>query len=280
MIVISRNFALNVLDDVEANDLDLNNPIIGYSNIITTDNFQSDEAEEFYPLANLLNPSTNIVWKAETTDEQYITITTNSADLQDYVGLANHNFAHGGIAVSVEGFDGSDWAELVAPVIPADNSPIIFRFTPQVLVGLRVRFQSGSEPPALAVMYAGKLLVLQRRIYVGHTPLPYGRQSEIITGRSHSGHFLGRLLTGEFLTSQISMENITPIWYRLKMDPFIKASREEPFFFAWRPSSYPDEVGFCWTTSNPRPVNQRNNGMMSINFSIEGISLSEPASLL
>ena len=55
--------------------------------------------------------------------------------------------------------------------------------------------------------------------------------------------------------------------------PFIVASKEVPFFFAWRPASYPRETGFAWMTNNPKPSNQRSNGMMQISLSMGGVSL-------
>ncbi len=60
-------------------------------------------------------------------------------------------------------------------------------------------------------------------------------------------------------------------WYRETFDPLLQSARALPFFFAWRPQDYSDEVGYCWLTANARPVNQRNNGMMSITLPIAGI---------
>ena len=115
--------------------------------------------------------------------------------------------------------------------------------------------------------------MLQRRIYVGHTPIPYGRESRVTTGVSESGNFLGRIVLGESLETSVDLQNMTPAWYRAEMDPFIAASKEAPFFFAWRPDSYPRETGYAWMTNNPKPSNQRSNGMMQISLSMGGIAL-------
>jgi hypothetical protein len=132
--------------------------------------------------------------------------------------------------------------------------------------------RAGAAPPTIAVVYAGALLVLQRRIYVGHTPIPYGRSAKITNGRSESGNFLGRIVLNEKTQSAVKMQNLTPAWYRQHLDPFIAASKEAPFFFAWRPLSYPREVGYAWMTNDPQPSNARANGMMQIDLQMTGIA--------
>jgi len=112
---------------------------------------------------------------------------------------------------------------------------------------------------------------VQRRIYVGHTPMPYGRSARIQNGRSEAGHFLGRIVIQETRDTAVALQNLTPTWYRTYMDPFIRASKEVPFFFAWRPQSYPYETGYGWMTNEPRPVNQRANGMMQIDLQMSGV---------
>jgi hypothetical protein len=70
---------------------------------------------------------------------------------------------------------------------------------------------------------------------VAHTPIKYGRRTNVTNGMSESGNFLGRIVLGQMVETEVSLQNITPGWYRSYMDPFIEASRETPFFFAWRP---------------------------------------------
>ena len=97
--------------------------------------------------------------------------------------------------ISVEGDDGTlpqSWQELAGPVIPADDAPLLFRFSPVALSSIRLRMQPGSSAPTAAVLYTGALTVLQRRIYVGHTPITMGRVAKITNARSESGNFLRR----------------------------------------------------------------------------------------
>lgn len=164
------------------------------------------------------------------------------------------------------------WVAVIEEFIPSSDGAILMRFDPQAVNMVRIRLQPGDAVPTAAVVYAGKLLVLQRRIYVGHTPINMRVSSTIINGYSENGQFLGRIVKSQTLKSNVTMNNMTPEWFRLNMLPFIQAAVEAPFFFAWRPSDYPEEVGFCWLTGDPHPKNQRNNGMMSVSLDLSGIA--------
>jgi hypothetical protein len=135
----------------------------------------------------------------------------------------------------------------------------------------RLVIAPGTAPPAIGIWYVGEILILQRRIYVGHTPLVYGRSSSVSSGRSENGQFLGRMLRSETLESAVDMHNLTPDWYRSELDLFFQAARTTAFFFAWRPGDYPFEVGFAWLTGDPQVSNQRANGMVQVNFSMSGV---------
>lgn len=126
--------------------------------------------------------------------------------------------------------------------------------------------------PRAAVIYCGKSLVLERRIYVGHTPLTDGRQSQIISNRSESGNFLGRVVLGQTRASKIPLSLISPDWFRANMRPFLAAAVEVPFFFAWRPQSYPLEVGFAWLVEDPEPAPVGPANLLAFDLTVGGIA--------
>jgi hypothetical protein len=259
--------------------LNTDSPIIGYQTLVTSGNIAATTAQTASPASNLANPSTYLKWRASSAiTDQVLTVTLETADDLDYVGIAGHNFGSGQMPVSIEGLAGSPaaWGELIPDTLLANDGPVIFRFPPQPLAAIRVRIQpSGVAPPLspfAAVLYVGKLLVLQRRIFVGHTPMPYGRKLTVANHRSIAGAFLGRIILSEKTMTGIDLENLTPAWYRSYFEPFVVAAKEIPFFFGWRPGSYPYEVGFAWLANDPQPKNQRPNGMMQVSLSLEGIA--------
>ena len=276
-VVISSS--LTISDTISGGGtITADNPIIGYNNLVTTGNIMTTTEDDDFPAVNLANPATHLKWQAAAASpltDEYITIDAETAELCDYVGIAGHNFYSEQITVSVEILDtGSSpetWTEVIGEFIPPNDGPLLMRFTPQAISQIRVKLQPGTAAARAAVVYMGALLVLQRRIYVGHTPMPYGRTLMTANPRSISGNFLGRIVLSEKTVTAIDLQNITPAWYRAYMEPFLIAAKEIPFFFAWRPSSYPYEVGYAWFSDDPKVVNARANGMMQITLSLEGI---------
>jgi len=75
----------------------------------------------------------------------------------------------------------------------------------------------------------------------------------------------------ETTRTTVSLKNLTAAWYRAQMQPFIRASVEAPFFFAWRPADYPNEVGYAWTVNDPVPQNQGVRDFMQVELELAGI---------
>ena len=253
--------------------LDADSPLVGWHNVVAATTIVADVQDASFPASNLANPATHLEWRSTSTALQYVTITTNYVGQIDYVGIAKHNFGSAGIAVSLGYFTaGPTWNELVAPFIPADDKPIMLRFTPQGQAEVKIKLAAGSAAPRAAVVYCGKLLVVPR-IYSGHTPLPYGRRNTGTSGMSESGNFLGSIITGEWRETVLPFRLIDPAFYRGKMDAFVaSANARTPFFFAWRPSSYPLEVGYGWLTDNAEPVPEAPSNLFTLSMSVRGIA--------
>lgn len=264
-VVISTSFVLASAGS------DPNNPLIGYINRLTASNIAATDSATGYPVTNLGNISTAEEWRANSTGTKYLTCSLSGAHPVDYVGLAKHNFGSGSVVVSVEGDLGDGYGEIVEGVLLPDDRPVILRFAKDDYTGIRLKMIAATTAPACAIMYVGELLALQRNIYVGHSPITLNRSRNVITGMSENANILGRITTGRTASTSISLQNLTPAWYRSKMDPFINAAETTPFFFAWRPQGYPREVGFAWVTSDVTPKNQRSNGMMQVDLSMRGI---------
>ena len=270
-VVISGNV---VLTDISGGGvINADNPLIGYRNLVTSSNVAATTQIAGFPASNLANPSTNLRWQGQASgSDQFITLALNTIEDVDYIGIARHNLGSAQIPVSIEALNSSSvWVPLVGPAGLPNDGPVLFRFVPQGITSIRIRMEPSLAAPTAAVVYAGKLLVLQRRIYVGHTPINLGRRAKITNARSESGNFLGRIVLNETTETSVQLQDLTPSWFRSQLDPFVEASKEQPFFFAWRPGSYPYEIGYCWMTNDPRPSNQRSNGMMQISFEMAGI---------
>lgn len=249
-----------------------NNPRIGWHNLVNQDNVFAVQEAAGFPASNLGLPATFLYWKGTSAVAQAIGVTLEFAQPCNYIAIARHNLGSIGAMLEVQSSaDGTTWQPLSGQKVPANDRSIIWEFPDTVARYFRLLIGAGSGVPEVAVLYVGRILRLQRRIYVGHTPLPFGRQSDVSTNFSEDGQFLGRVVHRRMFRSQISQENVTPSFYRANIEPFFEAAIEWPFFVAWRPGTYPNEVGYVWLVGDPTMQNQRPNGMVSFEFAYQGI---------
>jgi len=276
MIVIARNL---IPGPTEAS-LPPGTPWIGWHNIVTPAKLSSTTAAAGFPVTNLANPSTNLLWTGgANTGDEFVTLTTQTTDPIDYLAVATHNFGTNGNVVSVEGrFDDGNsppepYVELVQQQILPTNSPVIFRFTPQMLTHVRLRIVQGTAAPQAAVLYVGKLLLMERgvKIETDHVPINYGRKSKVYSGFSEEGNFLGRVVLQQHRESKAEFAHITPTWYRAYLDPFIAVSKTTPFFYAWDPDEYPLETGYAWMVNDPMPATSPVTRRVAITLDMRGV---------
>lgn len=240
--------------------------IIGYQSVVNFDSVSATSELQNSPITNLANPATSFSWEATSNATQTITINTEGREI-DYIGIARHNLAQVGLTVEVK-FNGVT----VLPSRPvSDNQALLFLFNLATPTTVELIIAGATDAPTIAVLYAGRSIKLQRNIYVGHTPITYGRNRTSINGISENGQYLGEIVVSETASTSIDLQNLTPDWYRNILDPFFAQKPRRPCFWAWRPATYADEVRYCWVEGNPQPVNQRSNGMMSINWQFRGI---------
>jgi hypothetical protein len=274
-VVISLNLVLTTAAGDQPNN---NNPLIGWHNLVTVANIVADSEQAGFPAIELANALTHRMWRSDSQAVQHVTVTHNAVDPVDYVAIAGHNFGTAQIAVRIDGYNqlvmgNPDWFTLVQEFMPAHNGPLLFRFVPQSLLGVRVRMASGAAAPIAAVVYVGRLLVLQRRIYVGHKPLLFNERTEAFAGRAERGQYLGSLILGAWNDGTLQQNNVTASFYREQIEPWRRAGlmARRPFFFAWRPGDYADECAYCWPMGDLDVGNQLANGMMQFALNMQGI---------
>lgn len=276
MIINSRFPVVTADPEFDGADVNEDNPIIGWENLLTIDNVSASSAASGFPATNLANPDTSSYWKGDGVGEHTITGSLSVDDEGqecDYLGIASHNLGSGRIPTSFEAFIDDEWTEIVPQFLPKDDRAILLRYNKTALGSVRLRLREGDEAPQIAVLHIGPLLVMQRRIYVGHAPITMSKNTDMFTAVSENGHYLGRIVRSEVLEGAAAWNNLTPRWVRRKLEPFVESLPEQTFFFGWRPQSYPDEVAYCWVNGNPKPVNARSNGMMSFSMSMQALAL-------
>lgn len=290
----SNNDNLVISDDMVlelTKNFDPNNPIIGWDNQVTLTNIiarnpdtLADVTDPDHPVTNLANPSTYLRFQQLTAGEDIeIVITLDGVKEIDFIGIANHNLGSLARVLRVWGQTSIDYAgnpvytALTDEAIVGNDSVLVYRLPVGAYASMKFTIDSRlDDDPTdivyMAVMYVGKLLVLERKIQVGFTPISMGRASEQITQRSSRGQFLGRLTIGSWVETAARITHLSPDWYREHMDAFAAACDTEPFFFAWAPVEYPNEVGFVWSKDIPKPNIHTTTGLIEVTLNMEGIA--------
>jgi hypothetical protein len=250
-------------------------PVIGWHNVVTFTNVSATSELTDYPATNLGNSSTSLQWRSDSTAVQYVTVEIATGEPIDYVAVARHNFGSAGISVAVEGLTAepdADWTEIFPEYLPATDRPLLLALDEDAsLIGVRLRLEPDAVAPRASILYVGTLLEMEKGVAVGHVPLPYARRRTVIAGRSEGGEYLGKIESGGVLRSAVTFNVLTPDFYREQIDPFVAAA--DPFFFAWAPISYPQEVGFAWFAGDVIPTPTHAAGFISLSFEMEGLAL-------
>lgn len=253
-------------DLVLGGDVPAQNARIGYKKITGTITASStaDGYDSEYPD----NYLTYNFWKPDSLPATW-EIDAGVATECNYVGIAAHEIGSSGCSVYAEYYDGSEWQE-ISGIAPADDSPIMFIFSKLSWVKYRIRI-AGSTAPRVGVVFMGVTLDMQRAIYGNHSPLNLSRVTTVTPALSETGQFIGRTIQSYGVSTSWTWSNLTPAWYRSEFDPFVKAARTQPFFIAWRPSQYSEEVGYCWTSKDISPTNNGTAGLMNVTLSATGL---------
>lgn len=277
-----------ITEDLPITDL----PIVFWRNVVTTTNVSTDSQDPDFPVTNVANPSLALKWKQDFTDSPLAmpdTIVINAAGLGpiNYVAIAGHNLGTAGATIAIEG-DGNPSGispastaspleqEWVTGFQPVDDSPLIIMFGEvEAQAGdrgnVRIRLQSpGTVALEIAVIYVGYATVLAEGIQADHTPLPLAHMRETLTGQSENATFLGRIVVGQWVESVATISNLEATWVRDELMPFLEFAAENPFFWAWQPLTYPDEVAFAWLSENPKPVLDI-DGFLTVDLPMRGL---------
>ena len=273
-VFISDAMSVGVYPDpIGAN---VNSPRIGIENLTSQSNiFDSPTQLDSNPAWLTSTPSTAERWK--TSSASYHIWVASLDDVKvDYIGIAAHRGLIGR-QIRIVYVDDAGVGVIYGPFQITDSSPIFVNFEEIEPATIVVVFESVDDFSfEVGNIYVGKSVFLPRNIYVGHTPITFGRNASRLIENSDNGNYLGNVRTKVSLGSSVNMSNIDQDYYRSELfKQFHIPAEVRPFFWAWRPNDRPLEAGFCWTNGDVRVVNDSPNGDMALSFSMTGFSSNE-----
>lgn len=216
-----------------------------------------------------LIPNTYERWRPTSGDTAVYTI--SSAATVDYFGIGAHNLGSADATVTIQTASSPGGTLTTrATVTPNDDKAIMVLLTDEISVR-EIRLTVTGSNTELGVFYAGKALVMQRPIFGGHTPITLSSVTNFNSNASDAGQWLGRDIVRQGVETSYSWELLTDQWYREYFQPFVVSAKTTPFFIAWRPDLYPDEVAYCWTEDDISPSNRGGSTkFMSVSFNAQG----------
>ena len=198
----------------------------------------------------------------------------------DYVGIAGHTIGSAGASATVEtsmgDFIGSPetqvWTALGGEVSPSDDAPLLFLDDARNARFMRITVDGTATLPRIAVAYTGIALVMEREeIGSGFQPANLSRETMLNANLSRGGQFLGQSFRRMGVTNSATFQLLDPEWYRANFDPFVKHARSLPYFFAWWPAKYTEEIAYVWTQEDIRPTYMGVDDFMQVSWKMNGI---------
>ena len=240
---------------------------IGYRTITDAATVTASSSAPGFPVSAIKNQLTYERWSPASAPAT-LTIDTGTPVLADYLGVAAHDMGSRNSTVKIEySENGTDWTEIL-DVQPANDNAIMAIFEPVMAQHWRITVDKIVE---IGVVYIERALVVPSCMYGGHTPGTLSRQTEIEPQKSVTGQFLGRSIVRQGRTTSYAWKHLGAEWYRAEFDPFVEAATTRPFFIAWYPKRFPNEVLYAWTTDDIRPSNMGIRDLMEVGFKVEAV---------
>lgn len=262
--------------------LGLQLPRIGYQNLLFAlldSDVTASTSETTGPKDAPLRPDTAEYWQPTVLPATW-EVDLGADTSIDYVGIAGANFGTSGVSCVVDTApetlvgspESKDWTRFAEEAVPTDDAPLLFLDSAKTARYVRITLTGGTDMPIMPAVYVGTALVIPREIGVrGYTPIRFSRKTQLYGSVSQGGQFLGQNIKRKGLDGNVQFELLDPDWYRANFEPFALAARRYPFFFAFWPGEYTDDVSYCWTDRDIKPSYMGMPNYMQVSINLKGI---------
>jgi hypothetical protein len=268
-VVLSKSIVLTLAEA----GLPLDHPRACIENLLQPGSVSASSyvSDEFHP-ENVIDGNTFDWWRP-TAMPAWVGGLTAAAEDVDFVGIAAHTLGSDGCTAVLQYNNGSGWIDCHDPVTPIDDD-VLMVFFDTVFSSLFRLYVSGGSAPSIGVLYVGRAFVFPQKFYVGYTPITFDTRTEFKRNVSDGGYDLGRTIMRDGVANSFTVSHLPAQWVRSQLVPALDIMDTQPFFFAWRPGTYPTEVAYVWTQgSRPSPINSGPGSLMSVSFDVRGMVL-------
>lgn len=260
-VIFSNNIALNT----QPGDI-ANRPRILVDNVFQqgTVTASSENGADNGWLENAIDGLTFDAWEWSSTPA-WLSVTLTTAQPVDMCAIGLHT----GLTFVFQYHDGTDWVDLHDAVTTTTTAVHAVIFSEVTASQFRIYISDAADENILGIVMLGKSIQLPKTFHGGHAPIVLNRTTQIVRNRTENGFDAGVYSLRTGAATSVSIDNIKPSWIRENLEDLNKKLEICPFIFAWRPSTYPNDVAYCWLNS---PIKASNNGTrdyMSLNFDVQ-----------
>lgn len=267
---------------------------IGYDNGVNETSLTASSSAAGFPASHLATPFTFELWKPDQLPAS-VSIDLEYARAVDYIAIGAHTL--GSMTLTFEYSDDAITYTTLQTAVLEDNGPMMICFNEVTSRYWRITFEGWAGPTlsldftqqlylvgtydgstggaSAGALFLGKSLIMQRMIYGGHSPSRLSRDVRYTTNTSDGGQWLGRSVVRRSESASFSWQNLDSSWYRDNFEPFVEYAVENPFFIAWRPDGYANEVTYGYTSADVEPSNMGVKNFMSVGLQVTGHRSSE-----
>lgn len=248
-------------------------PKIGYRNLLTEGVLNATSQTAGFPKENAVDWFTDDFWKPTAGGTQRLWVDLGGVMTADFIGIAAHDLATQGASVRVQNStDGVSWFNVSDEITPVSNAPLCRFFAAESsrYWALRVTSPVGVRP-SLGVVSLGPSLTLPMGWYGGYAPASLNVRTTKLVSKSDSGQFIGQSIIRRAAEDRIELKHVNRDWVREHWQPFAKHARSTPFFLAWYPDLYPDEVIYVTDADDAEASNEQVT-RMTVSMTVRGIA--------
>ena len=208
-------------------------------------------------LANAVSGSTADRWRPDVFGTNVtFRVTKAAAYTCSFMGVCGHNIATYGGSIrpqySTDG--GSTWlnCDSMGAETPTTNENIGFYFSDIDAADFRINITglTAGDGVTVAVVYIGRGMQFDQRFFSGFAPPIAPTNVDLIPNVSAGGNFLKSDYRTRGISYEFGVRHLTQDWVRGVGSSFPafqeNFNQGEPFFMAWRPTDYPDDLAYCW----------------------------------
>jgi hypothetical protein len=252
-----------------------NFPRLGYA--MPSGTVTASSAADGYGADLSVNGDTFDAWKPSSAPA-WLQVVYPSAQTVNYAGVAAHTLDLVGATAVLQRWTGAAWADIAGTSVTPTNGDAIFWLFNDLLTD-RIRLSVPGGVAEVGVFKAGRVTTFttgRRADYLGQVGRD-ARRVEYQDNMSVTGEKLGRSLRSDGLGFGFQVEHLPETWASAVWPDLLDhCIGDDGFFLAPRPSQYPNECYYAWTSEMPTLERTLPNSIASRTLSMSLMGYKRP----